>query len=371
MKIVIFGLSITSAWGNGHATTFRALAKALHARGHRIVFFEKDLEWYASNRDLPEPEFCSVRIFDDWDSIVPEVRTQLRDCDVAMVGSYFPDGIKAMDEMLDSTAPVKTFYDIDTPITLDQLRASERTDYLLKEQIPGLDLYFSFTGGPMLRELEHSFGAPRAVPLYCSVDPQQYRSWPVHKRYQCDMSYMGTYAPDRQPKIDELFCDAARRSPSARFLIAGPQYPRNLRWPSNVRRINHLNPRWHPRFYSSSRLTLNVTRRAMVQAGYSPSVRLFEAAACGATIVSDNWPGLDTFFAPGREILLPTGGDDVVRFLSAPEQELRAIGKAGQQRVLAEHTSDKRAQQFEQFISAVKGTPAAAQARVREDALVA
>lgn len=353
MKIVIFGLSITSAWGNGHATTFRSLLRSLHARGHQIVFFEKDLEWYASNRDLPDPPFCQVHIFRDWDEIVPAARRELKDCDVAVVGSYFPDGVRAIDEVLDSHAPVKGLYDIDTPVTVAQLRESGATGYLRSDQIPGFDLYFSFTGGPMLRELEKDFGAQRAVPLYCSVDAEEYRAWPAHKRYQSDLSYMGTYAPDRQPKIEELFCAPARRLPEHSFLLAGPQYPRELRWPANVRRIRHLNPRWHARFYSSSRLTLNVTRRAMVQAGYSPSVRLFEAAACAATMVSDNWPGLDAFFVPGREILVPAGSEDVVSYLAeADEAELRRIGRRAQERVLAEHTAQHRAQQFEQYVNA-------------------
>ncbi|HLK31660.1 MAG TPA: glycosyltransferase [Terriglobales bacterium] len=350
MKIVIFGLSITSAWGNGHATTFRALSRALHARGHRIVFFEKNLEWYASNRDLPDPAFCEMRIFEQWRAVLPQVRRELSGCDVALVGSYVPDGISAIREVLESTAAVKAFYDIDTPVTVAQLRETGTTDYLQGDQIPGFDLYFSFTGGPMLRELEERFGARRALPLYCSVDASEYRPWPVHKRYESDMSYMGTYAPDRQPKIEELLCTPARRLPGQKFLLAGPQYPRNLRWPANVRRIRHLNPRWHARFYSSSRLTLNVTRRAMVKAGYSPSVRLFEAAACGATMVSDNWPGLDSLFVPGKEILIPSGPDDVVRYLQDPA-ELRSIGQRAQERVLAEHTAERRAEQFEQYVN--------------------
>lgn len=355
MKIVIFGLSITSSWGNGHATTFRALARALHARGHRIIFFERNLEWYTSNRDLPNPDFCTVCTYDDWLNILPSARRQLADCDVAMVGSYFPDGVAAIDEMLDSAARVKTFYDIDTPITVAGLRERGGTEYLRSKQVPGFDVYFSFTGGPMLRELETRFNANRAVALYCSFDPARYRRWPVHKRYASDFSYMGTYAPDRQPKIEELFCIPARALPKKKFLLAGPQYPKSIRWPQNVRRIMHLNPRWHAQFYSSSRLTLNVTRRDMVLAGYSPSVRLFEAAACGAAIVSDNWPGLDAFFTPGEEILLATSRDDVVRYLTGyGEIEVRKIGDCAQERVLAEHTSERRASEFESCIEGAR-----------------
>jgi spore maturation protein CgeB len=351
MRIVIFGLSITSSWGNGHATTFRALAQALAKRGHKILFFEKDTPWYASNRDLPQPPFCEVRIFQAWNEVLPDARRSLHNCDVAMVGSYFPDGIQAIDAMLRSSAPVKTFYDIDTPITVATLRSRDRADYVLTEQIPELDLYFSFTGGPMLREIESRFGARKAVPLYCSFDPDRHRSWRVNKRYECDLSYMGTYAADRQEKIERMLCQPARRLPGRRFLVAGPQYPPSVRWPGNVRHIRHLNPRWHASFYSSSRLTLNVTRDLMVEAGYSPSVRLFEAAGCGATIVSDTWAGLDRFFTPGKEILLPTGAEDVVDYLTRMDAaELREIGRRGQERVMAEHTAQKRAEEFEQYV---------------------
>jgi spore maturation protein CgeB len=351
MKITVFGLSITSSWGNGHATTFRALCQALHRRGHRIVFFEHNLEWYQNNRDLPEPPYCGVKLFETWEEILPSVRAELRDSDVAMVGSYFPDGIAALEEVLASNVPVKAFYDIDTPITVRSLRENGRTDYLLKSHLPELDIYFSFTGGPLLQFVQEDLGSRFAVPLYCSVDPDKHCVLSAEPRFACDMSYMGTYAPDRQPKIDELLCAPARRLPHKKFSVAGPQYPAHIDWPENVERIMHLDPRYHAQLYSSSRITLNVTRRDMVVAGYSPSVRLFEAAACGAAIASDNWPGLETFFTPSREILLPTGTDDIVRYLkNYDDAELRRIGGAARDRVLAAHTNDVRAQEFDQAV---------------------
>jgi spore maturation protein CgeB len=351
MKITIFGLSITSSWGNGHATTFRALCHALHRRGHRIVFFEHNVEWYQNNRDLPHPEFCEVKVFENWQEVLPAVRTELRDSDVAMVGSYFPDGITALEEILASNVPTKAFYDIDTPITVRSLCENGRAGYLLKSHLTELDIYFSFTGGPMLQYLQDDLGARFAVPLYCSVDPDKHCELPAEPRFVCDMSYMGTYAPDRQPKIEELLCEPARRALEKKFIVAGPQYPSHIDWPGNVERIVHLNPRHHAQLYSSSRITLNVTRREMVLAGYSPSVRLFEAAACGAAIASDNWPGLETFFTPGREILLVTGSDDIVRDLkNYDDSELQRIGRAARDRVLACHTSDVRAQEFEHAV---------------------
>ncbi len=187
MKLVVFGLSITSTWGNGHGTTFRALLRALRRRGHEIVFFEKDVEWYASNRDLPEPDFCTVILFEDWRQVLPIVKQQLRDADAVMVGSYVPDGIEVIDEIADSNVGLKTFYDIDTPITTAALRSDGRTSYIEARQVPIFDVYFSFTGGPTLRELETRFGARRAVPLYCSFDPQEYRRFGVTRRFACEL----------------------------------------------------------------------------------------------------------------------------------------------------------------------------------------
>jgi spore maturation protein CgeB len=329
------------------------LCHALHRRGHRIVFFERNQEWYQSNRDLPEPPFCDIRIFRAWPEIVPAVRTELRRADLAMVGSYFPDGVAALDEVIESNVAVKTFYDIDTPITVGHLTKFGATDYLLRRHLSELDVYFSFTGGPLLQDLKRTFGVRFAVPLYCSVDPEKHRELILRHAFEWDLSYMGTYAPDRQPKLEELLCRPALALPRSKFIVAGPQYPRALEWPANVERVAHVSPRHHASFYCSSRLTLNVTRREMVMAGYSPSVRLFEAAACAATIVSDNSPGLETFFIPGKEILLANQKEDIKGYITGYDHaELRRIGRSACDRVLAAHTSDIRAREFEQAVEA-------------------
>jgi spore maturation protein CgeB len=350
LKITIFGLAITSAWGNGHATTYRSLARALRLRGHEIVFFERNAEWYASNRDMPEPEFCRVHIYEHWKQITSTAHRELKDSDVAIVGSYFPDAAKAIEEVLSSSVRVKAFYDIDTPITLAQLRSGQ-VEYLEASQIPEFDIYFSFTGGPALMELENRFGAQRAVPLYCSFDPGSHRVCAPRQEFECDLSYMGTYAPDRQEKLEKLFCKPAREIASMKFYLAGAQYPADARWPANVKRTIHLHPRDHAAFYCSSALTLNLTRGDMVQAGFSPSVRMFEAAGCGAAIVSDNWLGLETFFAPNKEILLAESTEEIKRYLCGMDRcELRRIGEAARERVLTEHSSHQRAIQFEKYV---------------------
>lgn len=348
MKIVFYGLTITSSWGNGHATTYRSLCKALARRGHRIHFIEKDVEWYRSNRDLPAPEFCKVQLYDQWDRSLLQVS---KDADAIVVGSHFPDAIIATYALLEAGYGPILFYDIDTPVTLAELMSRGKTEYLDPALIPEYDAYLSFTGGPALQTLEQIFGSPHAVGFYCSVDPSLHKRTEVDLAYRCDLSYLGTYAPDRQRKLMHFLNGAARLMPLASFLVAGPQYPENLPWRPNVRRLDHVAPAQHPAFYSSSRFTLNLTRSDMVAAGYSPSVRLFEASACGAAILSDSWEGLDTFFTPGSEILVPRDEYDVARILrETSEEEVERIGLAARERVLAEHTADHRALEFEAIV---------------------
>ena len=302
MKIVFYGLTITSSWGNGHATTYRSLCKALARRGHSIDFIEKDVEWYRNHRDLPQPEFCNLQLYEAWNSraLLPS-----QHADVVVVGSYFPDAIVATEALLDAGYGPVLFYDIDTPVTLAELSSRGRTDYLDAALIPHYAAYLSFSGGPALRILEEKFGSPDAIPFYCSVDPSLYKPTAVQEAYRCDLSYLGTYAADRQAKLLHYLNGAADRLPDASFVVAGPQYPQDTPWRKNVKRFDHVAPPEHAAFYSSSRFTLNLTRSDMVTAGFSPSVRLFEAAACGAAILSDSWVGLDEFLTPGLEILLP------------------------------------------------------------------
>jgi spore maturation protein CgeB len=354
MNIVIYGLTITSSWGNGHATTYRSLAKALKRRGHTVQFIEKDVEWYRSNRDLPQPEFCTVQLYSDWNSDVKPVVQASADADVIVLGSFFPDAVALTRELLTMGRGPVLFYDIDTPITMKRLREKGGTEYLEAELIPHYAAYLSFTGGPALTVLEETYGSPWAVPFYCSVDPEMYRPIACREAFRCDLSYLGTYAKDRQTKLMQLLGGAAALLPQRKFLVAGPQYPEEIGWASNIGRIIHVSPREHPAFYSSSRFTLNLTRNDMVVAGYSPSVRLFEASACGAAIVSDEWDGLEEFLIPGEEVLLPRDEYEMIKILTDMSDEQRAqIGRRARERMLAEHTSTHRAEEFERVVDRV------------------
>ena len=356
MKIVVFGLTVSSSWGNGHATLWRGLIRALAARGHRVVFFERDADYYARHRDLTEIPGCDLVLFEDWTGIRRRAERELRDADVGMVTSYCPDGLAATETVLGSRA-IRVFYDLDTPVTLSRIGRGESTGTIGSDGLGGFDLVLSYTGGRALTELRDRLGARRVAPLHGHVDPTVHRPAAPAERFRADLSYLGTHSADREAALQALFIDPARARPDRRFLIGGAQYPADFPWQPNILFVCHLPPSEHPAFFSSARLTLNVTRREMAAMGWCPSGRLFEAAACGAPILSDDWEGLDAFFAPGEEILVAHDAVEAVAAVDLGDGELRRVAEAAQARVLAEHTSDRRARELERLLEATSVRP--------------
>ncbi len=358
LNIVILGLSITSSWGNGHATTYRALVCALDRRGHHVLFLERDVPWYASQRDLPNPPYGRTELYTDLTDLKQRFAYAVCDADLVIVGSYVPEGIAVGEWVTVAANGISAFYDIDTPITLAKLEQNAG-EYISRELVSWYDLYLSFAGGPVLEQLEDIYGAPMARPLYCSVDPALY--YPLdaadgqaektaHGLHAWDLGYMGTYSTDRQPGLAQLLLEPAQQS-AQRFVVAGPNYPDDIGWPTNVARIDHLPPSEHNAFYNSQRFTLNLTRADMKRAGYSPSVRLFEAAACGTPIISDYWCGLESIFTLGEEILVAKTSADVLHYLHDLSAEERCqIGARARDKVLAQHTAEERAKALESYV---------------------
>jgi spore maturation protein CgeB len=348
MRIVICGLSITSSWGNGHATTYRALIKGLCGRGHEVLFLERDKPWYSSNRDLPDPPYGTTRLYESLDDLRHRFRNAVRDADFVMIGSFVPEGVAVAEWILQTARGFVGFYDIDTPITLRKLRSGDE-EYLTRDLIPRFDVYLSFTGGQTLTILKRDFGARFAAPLYCSVDPDCYYPETVSRRWE--LGYLGTYSDDRQPGLEKLMFDPARQESEKRFVVAGSLYPEDIAWPSNVQRIKHLPGAEHRDFYNAQKFTLNITRREMIESGYSPSVRLFEAAACGVPIISDFWEGLEKMLIPGEEILIARTAGDTIRYLNeTTDKEASEIGRRARARILKDHTSAERSAELERHL---------------------
>jgi len=352
MRILVFGLSVSSSWGNGHATLWRGLIRALARRGHEVCFFERNLSYYAANRDLTELQGGGLVLYSSWEQILSRAKKALRWSDVAVVTSFCPDGAAAAELVIGSEVGCRVFYDLDTPVTIERMEAGMTPAYVPVNGYRDFDLVLSYTGGSSLRALSKLLGARKVIPLYGSVDPAVHHRVSAIDRFRADLSYMGTYADDRQPALQQLFLSPAKKLTHAKFMIAGALYPESFPWGQNIFYLPHVHPGEHPAFYSSSRMTLNVTRSSMSRSGYAPSGRLFEAAACGVPVLSDQGPGLEEFFEPGREILIARNSGEAMRALGLPDRELARIGEAARERVLSEHTADHRATVFEK---AVKG----------------
>ncbi len=353
MKFVVFGLTISSSWGNGHATLWRGLIRSLIRRGHEVVFLERDVPYYAAHRDLEEIPGGTLILYPDWESVRARAAVELRDAEVGMVTSYCADAVAAGRLIFDVGVEASVFYDLDTPVTLDAVRAGKPVAYLGERGLRDFDLVLSYTGGAALDELRDRLGARSVAPLYGHVDPEVHRPVPPHPDFAADLSYLGTYAADRQATLESLFIEPARRLPEQRFMMGGAQYPHEFPWAPNIFFRRHVAPDLHPAFYCSSRMTLNVTRRAMAEMGYCPSGRLFEAAACGTALISDGWDGLDAFFTPGEEILVANDTEDAVAALSRTDAEVARIARAARERTLEENTSDRRARELEEILAGV------------------
>jgi spore maturation protein CgeB len=349
VNITVFGLTLSSSWGNGHATPYRAIIRALDRLGHKVHFFEKDVPYYSSRRDFDSCDYCELTLYSAWVNIRERALSAAADSDVVITASFLPEGRRINDEILDLARPLRIFYDLDTPVTLNALRQGE-VEYLGAAQIQAFDLVLSFTGGKALAELEHDYRARMVKPLYGCVDPDDYYRVAPAPQFQCDLSYMGTYSADRQVKLDALLLEPSRRHPEKLFLLAGSLYPWHWQWGENVRRIDHIAPAEHSSFYSSSRLTLNITRGEMAANGWCPSGRFFEAAACGTPLITDGWDGLDSFFDLQSELRVVTSAEDVEAALSSSDEDLQSMANRARQRTLDEHSGKVRAHQLLQYI---------------------
>lgn len=348
MHFVIFGLTISSSWGNGHATLWRSLLKAMARRGHTASFYEKNVSYYADTRDgWAAPAGIELRIYTSLGELEAEIKRNLANADVGLCTSYCPDGREAAKLILNSRAAIKAFYDLDTPVTLKSVSADVAVPYLPVGGLGAFDLVLSYTGGRALAELRTALGARRVAPLYGSVDPEAHFPGPAMPEFRSSLCYLGTYSTDRQAALEELLVKTADRMPGDRFVIGGAQYPDDFPWRANIFFVRHLPPSLHSAFFCSARATLNITRGSMVEYGYCPSGRLFEAASCGAAMLSDWWDGLSEFYSLGTEIVRVQSAGDVEDALSLSDKELHAIGAAARQHTLERHTASHRVIELE------------------------
>jgi spore maturation protein CgeB len=352
MKLAVFGLSVSSAWGNGHATLWRGLIRVLAAQGHSVTFYEQNTPYYAAHRDYHDIPKGELVVYDTLASLRSHAASTLRSADVAIVTSYSPDAVVATELVMNSSVPIRAFYEFDAPVTLHKVRTGVPVHHIGPRGLRDFDVVMSYTGGAALIELQRVLGARRVVPLYASADAHVYSPVAPVERYSADLAYLGTYAEEHRSTLDELLLQPARARSDLTFVVGGTFYPRDLGWPRNLKYVWHVSPGDHAAFYCSAHLNMNITRKPMAALGYCPSCRMFEAAACGAAMITDSWPGLEEFFEPGDEILVARDHTDVIAALQTSRSELQALAHRARERTLAQHSIEHRAQQLLEILGA-------------------
>lgn len=352
LKIAFFGSSIVSAYWNGAATYYRGIVKALHKMGHEVTFYEPDIYERQKNRDIEDPDYCHVIIYENDKVSLRALLRQASEADVIIKAS----GVGAFDEFLEEAIPTLkkdnnliVFWDVDAPATLERIEENPNDPF--KEQIPKYDLVLTYGGGQPVIDAYERNGAKRCVPIYNALDTETHFPVEAQEKFTGDLAFLGNRLPDREKRVEEFFLEPAKALPNRKFLLGGSGWG-DKELPENVEYLGHIYTKDHNAFNSTPLAVLNISRDSMARFGFSPATRVFEAAGAGACIITDYWKGIDQFFEPGKEIIVVKNGEEVAEKLSAltPERA-KEIGKAAYEKVLAQHTYQQRAELLEKVIS--------------------
>lgn len=354
MKIAFYGSSLLSSYWNGAATYYRGLLRALAAHGHDITFYEPDAFDRQSHRDIDPPHWCRVVIYPPDATGLRSVLAEARAADVVVKASGVGVNDDALLDGILRHAPedaLRIFWDVDAPATLAELAAAP--EHPLHAALAQLDLVLTYGGGQPVANAYRRFGAAACVPVYNALDPQTHHPVPPEPRFAADLTFLGNRLPDRERRVEQFFLAAARLLPDRKFLLGGAGWA-DKPCPDNVAKLGHVGTEHHNALNVSARAVLNISRLSMAAMGFSPATRVFEAAGAGACLITDDWPGIDQFFRPDKEILVARDGADVAALLrDLTAERARAIGEAALARVRAEHTYDRRAVTVDRLLRAL------------------
>ncbi len=355
MNIVFFGSSLVSAFWNGSATYYRGIIRNLHARGHRITFYEPDAYERQQHRDFPEPDWARVVVYEPTEEAAARL---IKEASLGADVMVKTSGVGVLDEFLEQAVAetkrsdnLTIFWDVDAPATLE--RMEENPDDSFRAQVPRYDFILTYGGGQPVIDGYKSFGAQECIPIYNALDPTTHHPAPAEERFAGTLGFLGNRLPDREARVDEFFLRTATLLPNESFILGGSGWEQPA-LPPNVRHVGHVYSRDHNAFNCSSRAVLNVNRASMARYGFSPPTRVFEAAGAGACLITDAWVGIELFLEPNEEVFVAHDGAEVAAIVDAltPERA-RQVGEAARRRILSEHTYRHRAEQFDQIMEAV------------------
>ncbi|WP_240788539.1 CgeB family protein [Ramlibacter henchirensis] len=349
MNIAFFASSLVSAYWNGAATYYRGIVRAMHARGHRVTFYEPDAFKRQKHRDMDDPPWAKVVVYSA-ESEAEVLRTveQARGADLVVKAS----GVGVHDALLERAVldlqgpgTLVVYWDVDAPATLDRMHHDAHDP--LRPLVPRYDLVLTYGGGEPVSSAYKALGARDCIPIYNALDPTTHFPVAPEPRFEGDLGFLGNRLPDREARVEEFFLRAAAALPGRRFLLGGSGW-QDKPMPPNVRYLGHVFTADHNAFNCTPLAVLNISRESMARYGFSPATRVFEAAGAAACLITDAWEGLEQFFEPGAEMLVARNGDEVAHQLeSLDTDKARAVGEAAYRRVLAEHTYDHRAAQLD------------------------
>jgi spore maturation protein CgeB len=355
MRIAFFGSSLVSAYWNGACTYYRGIVRALDARGHRVSFYEPDAFDRQAHRDIDDPEWAEVVVYEPRDErTVREVVAGAAESDVIVKAS----GVGVYDALLEEAVAelegpeVRIFWDVDAPATLGSIEADPESP--LRGLIGRYDMVLTYGGGRPVIDRYTALGARACFPVYNALDPETHHPAAPRPELACDLAFLGNRLPDREARVEEFFFRAVEALPERTFLLGGNGWEDRVAGLANVRYLGHVAPGDHNALNRSTLAVLNVSRESMAANGWSPATRVFEAAGAGACLISDEWEGVEDFLTPGEEVLVAADGAEVAELLTGLDPaRARAIGEAALERVLAEHTYERRAAQVERVLEGV------------------
>ena len=359
LKIAFFGSSIVSAYWNGAATYYRGIVKALHKMGHKVTFYEPDIYERQKHRDIEDPEWCTVKVYPEEKVSLQALLREASEADVIIKAS----GVGAFDDFLeDAVVQLKKednliiFWDVDAPATLDRIESNPSDPF--NALVPKYDFVLTYGGGePVIQAYERN-GAKRCIPIYNALDTDTHYPVDPDSKFEGTLAFLGNRLPDREKRVEEFFIKPAQHLPEDKFLLGGSGWG-DKAMPTNIDYLGHVYTKDHNAFNCTPKAVLNISRDSMAKYGFSPATRVFEAAGAGACLITDYWKGIETFFEPGKEILVANSGEEVQMILAGlTSEKAREIGDAAYKKVLAAHTYNHRAELLESVISEKLNTEA-------------
>ncbi|GAB6060035.1 CgeB family protein [Desulfonatronum parangueonense] len=356
LNIAFFGSSLVSAYWNGAATYYRGIIKELHRKGHRVSFYEPDAYERQKHRDLPDPDWAEVVVYEPEEQTVLAMVRRAMDADILIKAS----GVGVFDELLESEIlhgrgreQACVFWDVDAPATLQRMEENPHDPF--RDLVPRYDAILTYGGGQPVVDAYTAFGAQECIPIYNALDPETHHRVSAEARFQADLAFLGNRLPDREARVEEFFLKPAARLPDSDFILGGNGWA-DKQLPRNVRYMNHVYTRDHNAFNASPKAVLNISRDSMARTGFSPATRVFEAAGAGACLITDHWEGIELFLEPDTEVLIARNGEDVVDILKdLSPKRAKSIGDAALRRMLSEHTYAHRTDHLEGILARMAG----------------